>query len=139
MSFNFESFESEKQKKLYVAAYLVHFAWVGIHFAQTAGIGFEDSEVKFTGQIKPTYEDIRSTIESLKTILKNPSITPKQIHDEWQLDKENQGWMYGPQLDNDRKTHPLLIDYHLLPPSERLKDALQILAGKAALEMVGLL
>ena len=33
-------------------------------------------------------------------------------------------WVYGPQKDEERKTHPLLVDFSDLPYSEKEKDGI---------------
>lgn len=43
-------------------------------------------------------------------------------HDRWVADKLRAGWRYGPDRDDERKIHPLLVDWEQLPESERDKD-----------------
>ncbi len=43
-------------------------------------------------------------------------------HDRWVAEKVRTGWRYGPERDDDRKIHPLIVDWEQLPESERDKD-----------------
>lgn len=50
--------------------------------------------------------------------------TPEQSHQSWCDFKESHGWTYGPNKDEDAKTHPCLVPYDELDPKDRLKDTL---------------
>ncbi len=52
--------------------------------------------------------------------------TPEQSHELWLAEKVATGWTYGPVKDPIAKTHPCMVNYHTLPPSQRAKDALFI-------------
>jgi hypothetical protein len=43
-------------------------------------------------------------------------------HERWVADKLRSGWRHGPERDDTRKIHPLLVDWDQLPESERDKD-----------------
>lgn len=53
-------------------------------------------------------------------------LTPRQMHDEWFRDHLDHGWRYGPIKDRHNKTHPNMVPYDSLPPSQRVKDELFI-------------
>jgi hypothetical protein len=53
-------------------------------------------------------------------------LTPRQMHDEWFRDRLEHGWTYGPTKDRHHKTHPCMVPYSELPPSQRIKDELFI-------------
>jgi voltage-gated potassium channel Kch len=57
------------------------------------------------------------------------SFTPEELeslarseHDRWVAERVRSGWRYGPERDDDRKIHPLIVDWDQLPDSERAKD-----------------
>lgn len=43
-------------------------------------------------------------------------------HERWVSERIAQGWTYGEKRDNDRKIHPELVDWAVLPEREREKD-----------------
>lgn len=57
-------------------------------------------------------EDLRSLSEELA----------KNVHDKWAKQRIREGWTYGPQRDDVRKTHPDLVPYDELPESEKDYD-----------------
>ena len=72
-----------------------------------------------------TPEEIReSAIAGVKAIMEDETITPKELHDEWVKNKAAEGWVYGEEKDEEKKTHPCLVDYKLLPVPQRFKDSL---------------
>ncbi len=46
----------------------------------------------------------------------------KQEHGRWTKEREQRGWRYAPNRDNDRKLHPSLVLWEDLPESEKEKD-----------------
>jgi len=46
----------------------------------------------------------------------------KNVHEVWSETRINQGWVYGEQRDDERKTHPCLIPYEELPEEEKEYD-----------------
>jgi voltage-gated potassium channel Kch len=57
------------------------------------------------------------------------AFTPQELeslarseHDRWVADKVHNGWRYGPERNDDRKIHPLIVDWDQLPDRERDKD-----------------
>lgn len=48
--------------------------------------------------------------------------TPQQLHQSWCDHKTEQGWKLGPVKDEQARTHPCLVPYHLLPAAQRAKD-----------------
>ena len=46
----------------------------------------------------------------------------ENTHEVWALGRVNDGWVYGPVLDREKKTHPLLVPYSQLPESEKDYD-----------------
>jgi len=43
-------------------------------------------------------------------------------HERWFRERVSQGWTYGPKRDNERKIHPDLVSWAVLPDGEREKD-----------------
>jgi len=50
--------------------------------------------------------------------------TPEGLHKAWCEFKQNDGWVFGPVKDPEKKTHPCLVDYADLPPEQKVKDYL---------------
>ncbi len=46
----------------------------------------------------------------------------KNVHEVWAETRISQGWTYGDQRDDDRKTHPCLVPYEELPEEEKEYD-----------------
>lgn len=46
----------------------------------------------------------------------------RNVHDNWAAGRIKEGWTYGPERDDKRKTHPCLVDYDDLPDSEKEYD-----------------
>lgn len=82
-----------------------------------------------TGEIVPDWDSAlpwhqHSTKMGVQRVLEAPDMTPKQIHDHWMDFRLEQGWTYGKEKDEVKKTHPSLVPYDLLPESEKTKDRL---------------
>jgi len=56
--------------------------------------------------------------------LNNPFVTDKKMHDNWMIEKIEDGWILGEEKDPEVKTHPCLVPYDDLPEFQRKKDAL---------------
>jgi hypothetical protein len=67
---------------------------------------------------------IESAMEGVEAIIEYPDITPEQQHDKWRELKLADGWVYGPEKDSDKKTHPCMVDYRDLPACQRAKDTI---------------
>ena len=46
----------------------------------------------------------------------------KNVHEVWAQMRIAEGWTYGPQRDDQLKTHPCLVPYEALPESEKAYD-----------------
>jgi len=62
--------------------------------------------------------------EGVNNIIKNPEYTSEVAHDEWMDFMKKCGWTYGLKLDKDRKEHPDIIEYRMLPLRQRVRDTL---------------
>lgn len=56
--------------------------------------------------------------------LLDPDTTPADSHGAWMRLKLKKGWRHGPVKDADKKEHPCLVPFDLLPPEQRVKDHL---------------
>lgn len=65
-----------------------------------------------------------SAISGVRKALEDPTITPEAIHQHWMDEKLKEGWVYGPEKNAAKKTHPCLLPYNELPQSQRTKDSL---------------
>lgn len=50
--------------------------------------------------------------------------SPEELHRSWSQKKLADGWVYGPEKDPVKKTHPCLVPYNSLSPADREKDKL---------------
>lgn len=50
--------------------------------------------------------------------------TPEESHQGWLELKQEEGWVYGPEKDIEKKTHPCMLPYSDLPEVQKQKDAL---------------
>ena len=48
-------------------------------------------------------------------------------HDHWARQRIEAGWIYGPQRDDARKTHPDLVPYGDIPESEKDYDRTSVI------------
>ena len=46
----------------------------------------------------------------------------KNTHELWAQERLAQGWRYGEKRDDEKKEHPCLIPYDMLPESEKVYD-----------------
>ena len=46
----------------------------------------------------------------------------RNVHDNWAMGRINEGWIYGPERNDELKQHPCLVDYDDLPESEKDYD-----------------
>lgn len=73
-------------------------------------------------------------IKSVRRIVDKPTITPEEIHDEWVKNKRRDGWVYGEVKDDEKKTHPLLVDFNVMSKFDKEKDIIFI---KTVLDNMG--
>ena len=65
-----------------------------------------------------------SAIHGVDFHLNNPDATPSLSHEVWYREKLDAGWTYGPTKDAEKKEHPCMLPYALLPVEQRAKDYL---------------
>lgn len=47
---------------------------------------------------------------------------PEASHENWMKDKAADGWVYGPEKDAEKKTHPCMVPFKDLPSEQKAKD-----------------
>ncbi len=73
-----------------------------------------------------------SLLNGVRFALEHPNMTPGENHENWIKEKVNQGWVYGPVKDFEKKTHPDLVPFADLPKVEQDKDIMDSLMNKEA-------
>lgn len=76
---------------------------------------------------QPSWEEApdwqkQSAINGVVYHLNNPNVTSEEMHDNWMKEKVESGWIYGEVKDAEKKTHPCLLPYKVLPKSQQKKD-----------------
>lgn len=64
----------------------------------------------------------QSAVNGVLHALGNPDAKPADSHESWLAEKRRDGWAYGAVKDPATKTHPCLVPYDELPPSQKAKD-----------------
>ena len=84
--------------------------------AQAVGIGAKLEAINaVVAPVSPAAPDFRFTAKEIEDLA-------ELEHDRWMQERIAQGWRYGEDRDNRRKIHPSLVDWAVLPESERDKD-----------------
>lgn len=65
-----------------------------------------------------------SAVKGVKFKLDNPDAGDHAMHNSWMTMKLDDGWVFGKVKDEEKKTHPCLVDYSELPEVDKAKDAL---------------
>jgi hypothetical protein len=65
-----------------------------------------------------------SAIKGVEFRIANPDAGESAQHDAWSADKVKDGWVYGPEKDATKKTHPCLVPFNELPEFQQKKDKL---------------
>jgi hypothetical protein len=65
-----------------------------------------------------------SAIKGVEFRLNNPDAKHDAQHNAWMEEKINNGWVHGIIKDAEKKTHPCLVPFELLPLFQQKKDAL---------------
>ncbi len=78
---------------------------------------------------------IRSEINSILTVLDNPLITTRELHEEWVSDMLRRGWICdGDTIDIENKKHSSLCCYHKLEESSRILADIRLSIIKSSLK-----
>lgn len=65
-----------------------------------------------------------SALSGVRYHLDNPDATPENSHEQWLLQKQAEGWVWGPEKNPARREHPCCVPYAQLPTAQRAKDYL---------------
>lgn len=65
-----------------------------------------------------------SVLAGVKAALADPGRTPRESHEAWMARRRAAGWAYGPVKDIEKKLHPCMQPYDVLPAAQKLKDNL---------------
>ena len=55
-------------------------------------------------------------------IMQVAELMAKHVHDVWMAQRMADGWVYGKERDDKKKTHPCIVPYEDLPESEKEYD-----------------
>lgn len=66
----------------------------------------------------------QSAIAGVIFYMQNPNAEDADMHDQWLTRKLEEGWKYGPVLNESVKEHPCVLPYDKLPMQQKIKDAL---------------
>lgn len=85
-------------------------------------------QIELGDLVSPPWEEVdpetrKSIIEGVKGVLLE-GLAPRESHESWCEFKVKHGWVYGPEKDFEKKTHPNLVDYDELPEEQQTKDDL---------------
>jgi len=80
-------------------------------------------------------DQLVSLLDGIKFADNHPEMTPEENHANWMKEKINQGWIYGPVKDFDKKTHPDLVPFEDLPDIEKRKDIADHIGHKLAVKL----
>lgn len=64
----------------------------------------------------------KSAINGVMYHLENLNSKPEDSHNEWMAQKKAEGWKKGKKKDAEKKTHPLMVPYNMLPKEQKAKD-----------------
>lgn len=63
-----------------------------------------------------------SAVAGVRLHLESPWVGPEASHNSWMAAKFDAGWIYGPEKNEERKTHPCLVPFAELPREQQAKD-----------------
>lgn len=67
---------------------------------------------------------IESAVNGVLFHRANPQAGDDASHQSWMAEKIAGGWVYGPEKDEVKKTHPCIVPFDSLPRDQQVKDAL---------------
>ena len=65
-----------------------------------------------------------SSINGVEFRIAYPDLCPEDMHNNWWRQKIDEGWVFGPVKDADKKEHPCMVPYSRLNVQQRVKDHL---------------
>lgn len=85
---------------------------------------------EFNGDMsQPSWDDApewqrQSAIAGIQFHIDMPDAGDNGSHEAWMTHKLIDGWQYGPVKDAEKKEHPCLVPFEMLPPEQQFKDKL---------------
>ncbi len=64
----------------------------------------------------------QSAIDGVAFHVMHPDAGPEASHRAWMDSKIEAGWVWGPVKDAEKKTHPCITEFALLPREQQAKD-----------------
>lgn len=68
----------------------------------------------------------KSAIDGVMYHINNPKSKPEDSHNEWMAQKKAEGWKRGKEKDAEKKTHPAMVPYNMLPKEQKAKNFILI-------------
>lgn len=81
-----------------------------------------DSDVGPWEELDPEMQ--HSVMHGVRVVQESDDHGPEELHRQWIMVREAQGWVYGDVLDRDGKVHPNLVPFDQLPREQQMKDRL---------------
>ena len=75
-----------------------------------------NSESRFPGPLTGGRVSLNAAMLALAELL------AKNTHEVWARERLRQKWRFGPKRDDDKKEHPRLVPYEMLPEAEKKVD-----------------
>jgi hypothetical protein len=66
----------------------------------------------------------QSAIAGVAFVQENPDASLGFVHENWRKHKQIEGWVYGEEKSEEKRTHPCMRPYEELAPEQRVKDKL---------------
>lgn len=74
-----------------------------------------------------------SAIAGVRAVHLDPHRPPAASHEGWLAHKKAEGWKYGEFKDPEKKTHPCMVPWEVLPTEQQMKDIIFLTVAKLAL------
>jgi hypothetical protein len=78
----------------------------------------------------PDYQ-VSQTVAGVQAVIADRELTAERSHELWAARMREDGWAYGEEKDQARKTHPALVPFGELPEGMQLQDRLFIAVIRA--------
>lgn len=65
-----------------------------------------------------------SAVKGVIFHMENPDAGADASHNSWMQQKIEDGWVYGPVKDAEKKQHPCIVPFEMLPNEQKAKDYL---------------
>lgn len=79
----------------------------------------DDSQQPF--EFAPQWQR-ESAVKGVAFHMMMPEAPPSLSHESWMAAKLADGWVYGEEKDEEKKTHPCLVPFDQLPKHQQAKD-----------------